>query len=501
MFNYRREIDGLRALAVVPVILFHAGFETFSGGFVGVDVFFVISGYLITSIILTQKSSGTFSLSSFYERRARRILPPLFLVMIFCILFSWLWLMPNYMKDFSKSLVASSVFVSNILFWQQSSYFDLAEELKPLLHTWSLSVEVQYYLFFPLFILIMWRFTKLSTVVSIVFITVLSFGLAQWGVYNKPEAAFFLLLTRAWEFTIGVLVAFYFVCYPKMQLNRQVQEIGSLIGVIFILYAVFDYSKKTPFPSVYTLAPVLGTAFIIIYATPSTLVGRVLSTKFFVGAGLISYSAYLWHHSLFVFARIIFGQIQIIGFVLLFTLTFIIAYFTYKYVELPFRKNKLNFFNNFSFIFLLFLLIFFILFGLYGYFTNGIERRLSPNEFNFSQTLKRSTEINCSLSIRDCVTKASNAPSVLLLGDSNAYHFSTSLKEASETSGFNYYQLTKGGCLPLGSYFRLDQNYKYNRDCINFNLKIREAFSENGIKIDIIVVSAGWLMYLEGEDL
>src|SRR5688500_18092988 len=152
--EYRREIDGLRAVAVLPVILFHAGFQTFGGGFVGVDVFFVISGYLITSIILTEKQAGTFSLVKFYERRARRILPALFLVMLSCLPFAWLWLLPSDMKDFSKSVTYVSVFASNVLFYKQSGYFDTVNEMKPLLHTWSLAVEEQYYLFFPLFLIL-----------------------------------------------------------------------------------------------------------------------------------------------------------------------------------------------------------------------------------------------------------------------------------------------------------------------------------------------------------
>lgn len=158
--DYRREIDGLRALAVLPVMLFHAGFETFSGGFVGVDVFFVISGYLITTVVLSDIEQGKFSIVNFYERRARRILPALFLVMFFCIPFAWLWLLPSNMLDFSKSLIAVSIFASNILFWRESGYFDTASELKPLLHTWSLAVEEQYYVIFPLFLILFWRFGK-----------------------------------------------------------------------------------------------------------------------------------------------------------------------------------------------------------------------------------------------------------------------------------------------------------------------------------------------------
>jgi peptidoglycan/LPS O-acetylase OafA/YrhL len=191
--KYRREIDGLRALAVLPVILFHAGFKTFSGGFVGVDVFFVISGYLITSIILAEKEAGTFTLVKFYERRARRILPALFLVMAACLPFAWLWLFPRDMKSFSQSLVAVSVFASNVLFWRTSGYFDTAAELKPLLHTWSLGVEEQYYVFFPILIILTWLLGKRWIPVMLGVVGVVSFVAGQWISATNPTAAFFLL--------------------------------------------------------------------------------------------------------------------------------------------------------------------------------------------------------------------------------------------------------------------------------------------------------------------
>ena len=158
--KYRSEIDGLRALAVLPVILFHAGFELFSGGFVGVDVFFVISGYLITTILIEEIENKRFSIVNFYERRARRILPALFFVMLVCILFSWMWMVPVQMKDFSQSLVAVSLFISNVLFCRESGYFEAAAEEKPLLHTWSLAIEEQYYVLFPIFLILVWRFGK-----------------------------------------------------------------------------------------------------------------------------------------------------------------------------------------------------------------------------------------------------------------------------------------------------------------------------------------------------
>ncbi len=189
--KYRAEIDGLRALAVLPVIFFHAGFEFFGGGFVGVDVFFVISGYLITGIILSEINNGQFSIINFYERRARRILPALFFVMASCLPFAWYWLTPSDLKDFGQSLIAVSTFSSNILFWMESGYFDTAAELKPLLHTWSLAVEEQYYILFPIFLMISWRLGINWIIIILIFIFLISLSMSHWGAFNKPSASFF----------------------------------------------------------------------------------------------------------------------------------------------------------------------------------------------------------------------------------------------------------------------------------------------------------------------
>ena len=197
--KYRTEIDGLRALAVVPVILFHAGFELFSGGFVGVDIFFVISGYLITSLLIEDIEKDRFSILSFYERRARRILPALFLVMLVCIPLAWTWMLPSQMQEFSHSLIAVCLFVSNILFWRETGYFGAAAEEKPLLHTWSLAVEEQYYVFFPLFLFFFWRFGKSNVFWLVVILTACSLALSEWAWRNAAMANFYLAPTRAWE--------------------------------------------------------------------------------------------------------------------------------------------------------------------------------------------------------------------------------------------------------------------------------------------------------------
>ncbi len=194
--GYRPEIDGLRALAVIPVILFHAGLPLFSGGFVGVDIFFVISGYLITSIIIAEKIRGRFSLINFYERRARRILPALFVMMLICLPVAWLTLDPSDLKYFAKSLVAVPTFSSNVLFWLESGYFDATAELKPLLHTWTLAVEEQYYLFSPLLLMLAWGLGRKWLVVLLIVAALASLALAQLGAHQATSNAFYLLPAR-----------------------------------------------------------------------------------------------------------------------------------------------------------------------------------------------------------------------------------------------------------------------------------------------------------------
>ena len=372
--DYRREIDGLRALAVLPVILFHAGFEAFSGGFVGVDVFLVISGYLITTIILAELEQGKFSIVNFYERRARRILPALFLVMLVCIPFAWFWLSPSDMKDFSKSLVAVSVFASNILFWRESGYFDTAAELKPLLHTWSLAVEEQYYVLFPLFLMLFWRLGKRWILVTLGLVFVASLALAQWGAYAHPAAAFFLLPTRGWELLIGAFAAFYLSKANRKEFGKGLSEVSGWLGVALIMYSVFAYSKTTPFPGFYALVPTIGTVLIILFATQKTTVGKFVGNKTFVGIGLISYSAYLWHQPLFAFARHKgFSDGSEYIFLALSTLALLFAFLSWKYVESPFRSRRVVGRKG-VFGFAFGVTTFLILIGSAGFVSNGFER-------------------------------------------------------------------------------------------------------------------------------
>ncbi len=334
--KYRPEIDGLRALAVIPVILFHGGSNIFSGGFLGVDIFFVISGYLITGIILEELSQGRFSLKHFYARRARRILPALFCVILVCIPFAWVWMLPSQYQDFSRSLLAVIGFVSNIFFWQQSGYFAAAAEEKPLLHTWSLAVEEQFYLLFPLVLWLVWKYGKRQTYLWVGLAALASLMLSEYASRYHVNANFFLLPTRAWELMIGALCALV-----HHQTPTQKNNVAASLGLGFVVVALITYNESMRLPSLYSALPVVGTALMLLYATQRTWVAKLLSVRIMVGIGLISYSAYLWHQPLFAFTRIRTYQeispFMVLGLTLL---SLALAAITWKYVEQPFRNKQ-----------------------------------------------------------------------------------------------------------------------------------------------------------------
>ena len=331
--KYRKEIDGLRALAVLPVILFHAGVAPFSGGYVGVDVFFVISGYLITMLITADLLQDKFSIVEFYERRARRILPALFVVMLACIPFAMMWMIPSQLLDFFQSLIAVNLFASNGLFWLEDDYFGLSSEIKPLLHTWSLAVEEQFYIVFPLILMFAMRSSRALPWKLVTGLVILSFVICLWAVRVAPSAAFYLPIFRAWELGLGALVAFILIKTPNIR-----SEIGALLGLAALIVSVFTLDPDTLFPSEWTLLPVLGTCAIILFAREGTVVARLLSLRFFVFIGLISYSAYLWHQPIFAFARIRLGEVSSILTVGLIAATFVLAVLSWRFVEQPVRK-------------------------------------------------------------------------------------------------------------------------------------------------------------------
>jgi peptidoglycan/LPS O-acetylase OafA/YrhL len=315
----------------------------FSGGYVGVDVFFVISGYLITSIIAREIKEGRFTIASFYERRIRRIFPALFFVMAVCTIFAAFLLFPDDFRNFTRTQKYAALFVSSIHFRRKTGYFDRDADEQPLLHTWSLSVEEIFYIFFPIILVFIWRYWKGSWSPFLIAAGVLSFIGSLWVLHNDPtsEDAFYLAQYRAWEFLLGSMIALRVI--PPIH-SRRWTDILSLVGILMISIAVFSYSKHTVFPGSAALLPCLGAA-LIIYAGQQhpSLAGRFLARKPFVFLGLISYSLYLWHWPVFVFAKTwMMRAPSHWEAVALIVLSTVLATLSWRYIERPFRgKNGL----------------------------------------------------------------------------------------------------------------------------------------------------------------
>ena len=333
--GYRPEIDGLRAIAVVPVVLFHAGFPVFSGGFVGVDVFFVISGYLITGILLGDIDKDRFSIARFYQRRARRILPALFCVLLCCLPLAWFAMLPDELARFGKSIVAVIGFASNITFWLEEGYFSAASELKPLLHTWSLAVEEQFYIVFPLLLFLLRKIGRRNLTLMIAVAALGSFALCELAAYRFQLANFYLAPTRAWELLGGSFCA----CIGPQQFRRTAGWLA-LAGLALILAAIFLLDGTYAFPSHWALLPVAGSMMLILFARADRGVGRMLALPPFVGIGLVSYSLYLWHQPLFAFARLaVNGPVTREMMVGLALLAGALSVLSWRFVEQPFRRS------------------------------------------------------------------------------------------------------------------------------------------------------------------
>jgi peptidoglycan/LPS O-acetylase OafA/YrhL len=335
--GYRADIDGLRAVAILPVVLFHYGVPGFSGGFVGVDVFFVISGFLITSLILSELRAGKFSIVNFYERRVRRIFPALFFMLLAATVAGYVLLFPYAFRLYGESAVATSLFVSNFKFWDQAGYFDLSASEKPLLHTWSLAVEEQFYLVFPPILMAVARWGRGRYLAAIIPLLVLSLAVSIWQTYAAPTAAFYLLPSRLWELMLGAALA----AQPMAMTTPLERKLLAYGGIGAIVMAVLQYSNTTPFPGLAALVPCLGAALVIAMGTDGTTpVNRFLSSPIAVFTGKISYSLYLWHWPILIYARYAMGRDpDAFEAAALIVASLAIASFSWRFVEQPFRRR------------------------------------------------------------------------------------------------------------------------------------------------------------------
>lgn len=496
--NYRPEIDGLRAIAVVPVILFHANLGIMPGGFVGVDVFFVISGYLITTILLGDLSAGKFSIVNFYERRMRRIAPALLFVCLACLPFAAMWMLPPELKAFGKSLFHALLMVSNFELWDDVSYFAAKNELKPLLHTWSLSVEEQFYLVFPV---LLWALRKLDrrTMFWIVAaLAGLSFALT-WPIGSvDPVANFYLPFTRFWELSAGALLAIGGV--GRIEISDRAKSILAMAGLGGIILACIFLPSTGGYPGLVTLVPCIGTLLVLAYASPANLAGRLLARRLLVGIGLISYSLYLWHQPVFAFARLRGMDMMPAWFHgPLIALTFVLAIFSYYCVERPFRHSpRVGRRQVFGFTGAAAAAL--IAIGVFTADADGFPGR-DPELLAIRQPgIGISNACNGHVRPEKCATKPS--PEMAIWGDSFAMHLVDGVLASMPPEG-SIMQLNMGKCaFPSGVAPALPDMAKlWPLDCMRHNEEEVKAYLSATPSLRYVVLASQYLTYLTENDL
>ena len=447
---YRPEIDGLRAFAVISVLLFH-GFPNFlPGGFVGVDIFFTISGYLITSIIFKELQSSSFSYWSFYQRRIRRIFPSLALVLITCSIVGWIILTPAEYELFGTHLATSAGFIPNLRFWREAGYFDKEAITKPLLHLWSLGVEEQFYLIWPVILGLGWRFLSPKINHLLLLITALLAGsitLSYFTININPTADFYSPLTRFWELGLGGLIAIL-TLFEIITLPQLFRNVLSSLGGILLIIAITQLHERLAFPGLWALIPCLGSALILLSLSPSTeftkqsLVLKSLSTTPMVWIGLISYPLYLWHWPLLSLASILEGQtLSTLVRVLLLIISFLLAFLSYQFLEKPIRQQK----SQIWALALLLVMICLLSFGIMLRKQDGFKDRhqsqmmADPSTMilgEFRDTIRRPCHIEKQMPpALDCFEDVRDPVRYALLGDSKAEALFYGLSRVSTPTG------------------------------------------------------------------
>ncbi|MES5096655.1 acyltransferase family protein [Agrobacterium sp. BA1120] len=488
--KYRSEIDGLRAIAVLSVIFAHANFATFGGGFIGVDVFFVISGYLITTIILGEYAQGNFSLASFYQRRARRILPALFFVLLCTIPFAWMWLLPDAYQSFSKSFIMATLSVSNIYFLRKADYFAPEAAEVPLLHTWSLGVEEQFYVLFPLLFLFRLKTKTIFRIVLVV--AVASLIASEFGARYYPSANYYLLPTRAWQILCGSLCAFF--AHGR---TRPVNGTLSLAGLGMVLVAVFLFDPTTRVPSLAALLPVAGACLFLLFASRDTIAGQVLSLSPLVWIGKISFSAYLWHQPVFAFWRIRSleppSQWTMAGLILV---VFILAALSWRFIEQPFRHGKASLPRVAGVV--VACVAGLTGFASWGVFKEGLPFRLAPDVRTFVENTSWSEK--CLFQVKDdspdvpdkeCIFNAGTAETYAIWGDSIGASLAPALQDALLKRGAGLVQLTHGYCAPIIGVSTGRAEGAVN--CDDFNRRAMAYLLQSNV--DTVVLTAFWVNF------
>ena len=508
--KYRPDIDGLRAFAVLAVVIYHAFPSSLPSGFTCVDVFFVISGFLISTIIFRSLENNQFSILHFYSRRVRRIFPVLIAVLCFTLIWGWLDLQPTDFQLLGLHIGAASGFGSNLLLWYEAGYFDPSSDLKPLLHLWSLGIEEQFYVFWPLILMFFWKRKKLLTKILLGLILI-SFIANLVLSFTHPKAAFYSLLTRFWELGLGGLLAWKALQEPKMLLKSSWASRISILGFILLILGFISIRPENLYPSGWALLPTLG-AFFLIAAGPEAWVNKkILSQSFFVRLGLISYPLYLWHWLLLSFLHIDsfeYSKTELDRLKLsLVVLSFILAYLSYKWIETPVRKSQskalVPALTGLMVIVAAFALLVFQKDGFPKRFPREISGLISPIDFEFATRYRVGI---CHYDSRapgqaevgkdNCIEK--KKPLILVWGDSYAAGLSQGIRSLQSIRSFGFGQTTACGTPPM-----LD--IKFNNDCINaakmnlWNSKVLQVISDE--KPQIVILHAFWGEYGDARSL
>lgn len=495
---YRAEIDGLRAWAVCPVVLFHAGVAPVSGGFIGVDVFFVISGYLITRLILAELEDGKFRFVEFYRRRIKRLLPAYALVATFVGITGFMIFMPKDLGDLGKTLISTAFFASNMYFWRESGYFSSDAEINPLLHTWSLAVEEQFYFLFPILIVFLSRFGRRCVFLFLLITAFFSLWLSQYFLEISSPTSFYLLPARAWELAIGSLLAF-----RPTALERLRGDAGAtLIGLIGIVVSSLAFDRHTPFPGIAALLPTISTALIIV-SSEGTMnhVSRIaLENRFTLFIGRISYSLYLWHWPLFSFWFYYYGEHpNLAAAAVLIVASIALAWISYVGVEQPTRaKDRFLGWRPFAFAATLSISIAGV--GAIYWRTGGVPERLTPELQTTLAVAQGNADNSCVASAGNwrppqeaCTVGNAQSPQIAVWGDSHARAFMNGFAPLAAAQGQTTALLSHAGCPPSTSFRFFEAGFR----CEEYNRLALEYMTTTGT-IETVIIVARHAIYTDG---
>lgn len=490
--KYRADIDGIRCLAILPVVIFHAFPHLIPGGFIGVDIFFVISGYLISSIIYQESHQGTFSYSNFYYRRIKRIFPALLTVLLFCIVMSYIYMLPSELKTISRHIMAGIFFSQNINLFFESGYFDASTELKPLMHLWSLGVEEQFYIIFPIIVLFLAK-ERCTLFIAILCIMLLSFIYCLKLTFSNINAAYYLPFTRMWELMVGCIIAFP-EFKKRIKISKIFADFLSILGIFGILLSCFIIDSTSFFPGYVSLLPVIATAMLIVSGENAIINKNILSNKLIVFIGLISYPLYLWHWPIISYMKIIgifdSRYVKIIAV----ALGLIAASLTYLFIEKPIKKIKDRKKIVFSVGGVTFIVVSVSVLSFFG--------KINPinNDYLFRDIIAAKGEWEYPKGLTDISignVQMKGIPGeeyTLYYGDSNMEEYSSrivKLKRDEPSSNRGVLFLTSSGCLPIGGLV-----YKDYDQCNSMPSKLISVLKSG--KVDRVVISALWYKYFIG---